>query len=166
MIGTLILLGLFGTDAAPGTGEIIAPASRTVTPAQVPATAAANASAEVPVGALAWAAPLDPADRAPYAIDWRQLLATDERVADIVRLTMSAAGAAVGVTIDQEDGRTPIIGTDGKAIQIWLKVADAFQDNAAFQGAGVRVAIAALIETDSVPFKRFERTSVLTVRQQ
>ena len=93
-------------------------------------------------------------------------MAEDETIAEIVRLTVSATGAAVGVEIDDGGERLPIIDTEGKKIQMWFLVDDGFQANAAFAGAGVAVGIAALIRTDAEPYKEFERTAILTVRQQ
>ena len=160
----LLLLGVLGGEVDVGTGPIIAQPASTVAALSVPAAGAVGN--DIPLGAYQWARPLDPADRAPYAFSFAQLLAPGEEIADIVRLTMSAAGAALGLEIDTSPGRIPIIGEDGNAVQVWFRVDEAFQENAAFTGAGVRIPIAFLVETNSSPFKRYERTAVLTVRQQ
>lgn len=165
MLTVLLCLGIIG--AAPpdaGTGDIIAIAERTVAPVTVPSVG--TSAAPIPLNAYQWRSPFDPADRAPYALDWKALLATDEKIASIVRLTMSASGAAIGIRIDDTAGRAPIIATDGKATQLWFRVEPEFQENTAFAGAGVQVAVAVLVRTDATPYKDFERTAVLTVRQQ
>lgn len=164
MLTALLMLEVMGGGVEVGTGPIIAPPASTAAALSVPVDSPVGT--DVPLGAYSWPRPLDPSDRAPYAFDFSQLLGSAERIADIVRLTMSAAGAAVGVEIDTSAGRTPIIGTEGKAVQIWFRVAEASQDDPAFTGPGVRVGVSILVETDAVPFKRFERTAVLTVREQ
>jgi hypothetical protein len=109
---------------------------------------------------------MDPADRFPHAFKFTQFLADAEKITSIERLTMSAAGASLGVQIDQSAGRAPIISDDGKAIQLWFLVADEFQGHPAFTGNGVEITVAALVRTDADPFHQLERTAVLTVRQQ
>jgi hypothetical protein len=135
------------------TGPIIATSERTVTIAKVSSAP------------YAWASTFDPADRAPYAIDWSQMLDQGEKIDEILMLTMSASGASVGVEFDSTEGREPIIGTDGKTIQFWFLCNPAFQRNVIFTGAGVQVSLSALIRTDADPYKEFERTAVLTVKQ-
>ena len=164
MLTHLILLGMFNTEIEAGTGEVIATTERTVTIAKTPN--ATSRASTLPLGSYPWTAHLDPSDRAPFAIDFTGLLDTGETIAEIVRLTVSATGASVGVEIDDSTDRIPIIDTDGKKIQMWFLVDEAFQANAAFAAAGVQVGIAALIRTNGDPYKDFERTAVLTVRQQ
>lgn len=155
-------LGIFGLEA--GVGEIVATAERTVSPVPVPTVVTSDAP--IPINAYQWLAPFDPSDRAPYAYDWSALLGNGETVTDIVRLTMSAAGAAVGVEIDTDPARAPIIDTDGLKTQLWFKVTDAMQNNPAFLGQGLSVGVSVLVKTSSEPFKMYERTAVLIVRQQ
>lgn len=120
----------------------------------------------VAAGPPGWQAAFDPSDRAPYAMDWTAMLEIGETIVDIVSLTMSASGASVGVQIDASTGRSPVIGPDGNMIQFWFLCDPLFQHDPAFLGAGVAVSISALIRTSATPFKEFERTAVLTVRQQ
>lgn len=163
MIVVLLLLGVLGEQTV-GTGPITAPAESTVTAVKVPTATAAPAP--LPIGAYQWPAPFDPADLAPYAMKFDTLLVGAEKIVDVERITMSASGASLGLQVATEDERKPIIGTDGKAVQIWLRGDPAFEYNPAFAGAGVKVGISFLVRTDSDPFKRFERTGVVTVRQQ
>jgi hypothetical protein len=150
--------------AITATGEIIASADRMLAVEAVP-SGGLNVVA-LPLQAAAWAAPFDPSDRAPYAIDWSDLLADGEAIEQIDKITMSAQGASVGVKVDTDDDRTPIISEDGTKTQLWFVCDAAFQQNAAFAGAGVQVGVSLLIRTDADPYKQFERTGVVTVRQQ
>jgi len=166
MLAHLIALGVLTVPTQPpaDVGSVIAGTQRTVSPLQVPSSAAVGDN--VPLGAYRWPAPMEPADRAPYAFDWSKILGTDEKIAEITRVTMSAAGAAVGVEIDSSTGRRPIISENGKAIQLWFLCLDAFQDNPVFGGNGVNITVTCRVRTDASPYKQFERTAVLTVRQQ
>ncbi|MBB5684298.1 hypothetical protein [Sphingobium boeckii] len=164
MLTHLIALGLFATEIEAGVGAVTAPSERTVIVTTSPGNAARGGN--LPIGSFAWTAHFDPSDRAPFAIDWSALLADDETIAEIVRLTISATGAALGVEIDEGAERLPIIDTEGKKIQMWFLVDDAFQGDAAFAGGGINVGVAALIRTSADPYKDYERTAVLTVRQQ
>jgi hypothetical protein len=159
-----IALGLVGSLPPAQVNTITAVAERTVTPARIPVGTAGTA--EIPVGASRFAAPMDPADRFPHAFAFGQFLGENEKIVSIERLTMSAAGASLGVQIDQSTSRAPIIGTDGKAIQLWFFCTEEFQAHPAFSGNGVQIAVSALVRTDAVPFHQLERTAVLTVRQQ
>lgn len=160
----LIAAGVIALEQPTGIGTIIARPSQTAA-IQIGSNSAV-ASAPIPNGAAVFGEPFDPSDRAPRAWDFTAQLADGETIVEIVRLTMMAAGAAVGVQIDSGGGRDPIIGTSGKVIQLWFKVNDAHQADAAFLGDGMSVGVAALVRTSSTPSRQYERTAVLTVRQQ
>lgn len=144
-------------------GDIIATADRTVTPTPIPSGSGTVSGVTT---AYPWAAPFDPADRTAFAIDWTRLLEAEETIAQIDDIRMSAEGASLGIQVDAAAGRAPIISTDGKMTQVWFLCDPAFQSDAAFLGAGVKVGLSVLIRTDSDPYKQFERTAVLTVREQ
>jgi hypothetical protein len=146
------------------TGAIVAVSDRTISVSPIPS--GASASSTLPQSAPVWAAPFDPADRAPYAIDWTKLLAAGETIIQIDRIAMSAEGASLGVQVDTAVARTPLISSDGKKTQVWFVCAPGFQTNAAFAGAGVQVGLSVLIRTSADPYKQYERTGVLIVRQQ
>lgn len=146
------------------TGPIIASLERTVAFQVVPAGSIASES--LPLNAAGWIAAFDPSDRAPFAIDWSELLADGETIAQIDRIRMSAEGAALGVRVDSGGGRSPIISTDGLKTQFWFICDEAFQSHPAFAGAGVQVGLSVLTRTSSDPYKLYERTAVLNVRQQ
>jgi len=153
-------------DAEPSpimlTGDISATADQTVV---VPATADTTQSgAGLPLGALAWKADFDPADRSPRAFNFTPLL-NGAKVAAVLRITMSAGGAAVGLMVDDDTARQPIIGTDGQRVQLWFFVDEALQNDPTFADGGVQVGISVKIQTDASPPQEYERTGVLTVRQ-
>jgi hypothetical protein len=89
-----------------------------------------------------------------------------ELIASISSITMTALGVSLGVQVDSDSDRVPIIDTGGQKVGLWFKVDDAFKQNAAFSGAGTKVGISVLVRTDATPYKELERTWVLTVAQQ
>jgi hypothetical protein len=166
MLLHLVAFGLIasnGTVVDARTGDVSTSAGQT---AAVHANSAGGSSgSDIPTPAIGWTQPLDPADRAFYAFDWSAWLGT-EKVASIERITMSALGASLGVQVDSDPDRTPIIDTLGRKIGLWFKVYDASQADPAFAAAGAKVGIAMLVKTDASPPKYYERTAILTVQQQ
>ena len=162
MIPILIALGVLGVSPA-AVGDITATADQTAKVSSVPTVAVSGV--EIPLGAVIWAQPLDPSDRAKRAIDFSSALPAGSKIFSIERLTVSAVGAALGFQIVQEDPRRPIIGTDGLKVQLWFCVDPAFQSNPAFSGNGTPVAVSVLVRTDADPYEEYERTNVQTVRQ-
>lgn len=164
MLVTLLAVGVL--DAAPltaGTGPLIAPAEAIVA---IPRLAAqAPVGTGIPLGAPIWPLSLDPSDTGPYAWDFSALFGDGVNIASVERLTISAAGAAVGVQIVTGAPSGPIITDDGHHVQVWFLVDAGDAAAAAFIGAGLQVAVAALVKTDQTPPREYERTAVLTVRQ-
>lgn len=147
-----------------GVGQINVPAERTAVMAKVQGTAVTSDT--IPLGATEWEQPFDPADHAPYAADFSEMLGDNERIARILRIRSSATAAALGIKIDDDPDYAPIIDQEeGKKVQVWPVVDPDLEDSDPFLAAGVRIPVATQIETDSTPPKRFERTSVLKVRQ-
>lgn len=164
MIAQLIAIGVFAAPAPPTTGEVSVPGERTAIVARVQAGAAVAAG--IPLGAVEWQQPYDPADHAPYAFDFSSLLEPDERVAEILAIRVSSAAAALGIMVDQSAGHAPLIdAAAGLKVQLWFVVSEELQEAATFLGSGVKIPITMKIATTSDPQKRFERTSVLMVRQ-
>lgn len=155
--------GLISDDVEVGTGTVTAGADQTAVLAAQ--TASGGTTSGLPIDAPVVKKPFDPSDRAPYAIDFTVHLADDETIAELRRITMSASGAAVGVQIDTDPVRPPLIDTGGKKAEAWLIVDDAFQANAAFSGAGIQVGISFLIRTSADPYREYERTIIVVVRQ-
>lgn len=113
---------------------------------------------------LAWVAPFDPADNAPYVFDLNAFL--DASPLDTVTsATISAAAAALGVEIDAAN--PPVVDQAGKRIAIWLKVADAYQGPSYFAGP-VKAAISiewTTVGSAGVPVETYQRSGNLTVVQ-
>ncbi len=163
MLLHLIAFGFLAVETPAGTGTITVPAGQlaVIKPGVVPVVAS-----PIPTDAASFPRPFDPADRRLYAMDWTQHLETGEKIIEILALTMLAPGVSAGVMIDSGGGRNPIIGTDGKRIQLWFRVSPGNQFDPVFNGAGLQVGVAVLVRTDSSPSQEYERTVVLTVRQQ
>lgn len=163
MIPVLIAAGFFEDEVVAETGTIIAAAEDTVL---VPKLAALTSiSNDLPLGALEHQRPLDPSSRRPFAVDLSAFLPADQEIGDIVRITMSAAGAAVGVIVESASPRQPIVDeSGGRKLQYWLSVVNGSQGNAAFSGAGLKVGIAFLIRTNGTIPQDDEHTVVHTVR--
>jgi len=167
MLATLLAFDIIpqGGDMPGGgdTGTVIATPARTAVLAIAqPATSVASG---VPLGATVWSQPFDPADHVPFAIDFAALLDEGEAIVEIEAITMSAAGAALGVAVDDAAPYGPIIDTAGKKVQLWFVVDDAHWSETAFSASGVQIPVAVRVATAGTPPKRFERTCVLMVRQ-
>lgn len=164
MIAQLVALGLFAAQQDEAFGPVNVPTERTALMAKVQSTAVTSDT--IPLGAVEWEQPFDPADHAPYAADFSALLGDNERIARILRIRSSATAAALGIMIDAAPEYAPVIDTtDGTKVQIWPVVDADLEDSDPFLASGVRIPVATQIETTSTPPKRFERTSVLRVRQ-
>jgi hypothetical protein len=122
----------------------------------------------LPPNARAWSPEMDPADIVDYEVTLagdNGLLETGEQVSTYT-LTMSAEGAALGVTISMVSGYEPSLINSNTGIKMWFYVDPAFLTNAAFSGTGVSVGIELTVNTSSVPSRRRQRTLVLKVAQQ
>lgn len=161
-----IAFGIIATSGSviePGVGNVIVPVGQT---ASAKGNAASSGSGTgIPATAYVWTQPLDPSDRNEYAMDWTSILGT-EKIASIQSLTMTALGVSLGVEVDSDSDRVPVIDTNGQKIGLWFRVDDAFKQNTAFAWPGTKIGISALIRTDSTPYRELERTWVLTVAQQ
>jgi hypothetical protein len=168
MLTHWIALGLIaGASGGDGgyseTGTVTAPADCTAVLLSVQSSSAGEATA--PRGAVPFRRPYDPADHAPYAIDFTAFLKPGEKIAEIVELRMNATAALLSVAIDDADDFNPIIDTAGKKLQVWFAVDEAQWAAASFGAGGVQLPVTARILTDAVPPSRWERTVILTVRQ-
>jgi len=158
MLVDLIVAGIIpvgGTEINPGTGTVSAPAGRTAQALAL--TVAGGAGPGIPPTAFTWSQPVDPLDRTFYVMDWSAWLGT-AKIASIQSLTMSAIAASLGVEVDTDADRVPMLDTGGQKIGLWLKVDPAFHANSAFISPGIKVGVAALIRTDEVPYQEFKRT--------
>lgn len=166
MLVDLVAFGMIavsGSSVDPGTGTVVVPEGAMVL---IDDTAAGNSVGGLPIGAFPWARPFDPSDRAPYAFDWSRLLDDGETIAEIVSMTISALGASLGVMVDTDPDRVPVIDGDHKRVGLWFIVAPDSQADPAFSAAGTKVGLSMLIRTTASPYREYERTAILTVRQQ
>lgn len=162
MLVTLIAAGVIPLEAAAGAGVFDVPPERIAVLANVQGTTAAGVG--IPLGAAAWQQPFDPSDHLAFGIDFRALLDSGETIVDIVALTMSSAGAALGVEIDTASGFAPVIDEDTRAkVQLWLLVDGGSQALSSFDASGVQLAVKCRVATTKA--KVFERSAVLSVRQ-
>ena len=121
----------------------------------------------IPRGSTIWKQVYDPADHVPFFADFSSILDTNEKIADIERIRLTASATALGLSVDLTPLYRPVIdAATGQKIRLWFTTDEATQEEAAFDKDGVQVGVTVRILTDSNPPKRFERTSVLTVRQQ
>lgn len=134
----------------------------------------------LPTNASLWTQPFDPWDRKEYVAEFDTVadgasgpvLERDEEgnvIEEIVEYTVevSAEAAALGVEISEEAGYEVELLSGNKQIQVWFEVAEAFRENAAFSGTGTYVAVEfTIVETNSSPPRRHQKTYVLQVAQQ
>lgn len=147
------------------TGVVIASPARTIILS--PIQPVNSVGAGIPLGAGVWLQNFDPADHAPYAFDFAQLLDAGEKIGQIDEIIMSAAAALLGVTVDSTVGSSPIIdATNGDKIQLWFEVDTVAWDAVWFELGGSLIPLTVRVTTNASPPKRYERTGVLTVRQQ
>jgi phage tail tape-measure protein len=122
----------------------------------------------LPPNASAWTQEMDPADIVDYQVTLAGtggLLETGETIASYT-LTMSAEGAALGVTIGSVGSYAPSLINSSTGVKLWLSVGSGFQSNAAFSGTGVSVGIELTVVTNSSPARTRQRTLVVKVAQQ
>ncbi|MDX3884035.1 hypothetical protein [Edaphosphingomonas haloaromaticamans] len=162
MLALLVAAGVVPEQSNPTTGPVDVPAERLAVAAKI--QTGLNIAVGIPLGAVAWQQPFDPADHLPFGISFTELLASDESIVAIERIGLSSAGAALGVIIDQSADRSPIIDeAGGRRIQLWFSVDPGFQASPTFDAAGVKVPVTCRVLTSKG--LRFERTAILSVRQ-
>lgn len=112
----------------------------------------------IPAGAVAWAQPLDPSDRADFVVQLGALL-TGEEIIATATATLLPEAVALGLTIIEDEAHGPSIADDTN-LEMWFEVEEEFRDNAAFVG-GADLPIEITITTDGD--RQFQRTMVLRV---
>lgn len=114
----------------------------------------------IPSGAIAWAQPLDPSDRADYVVQLRGLLTGDEIIAT-ASATLLPEAVALGLSIIEDAQHGPAI-ADETNLEMWFEVDEDFRENAAFRG-GADLPVEITVTTNATPPRRFQRTMVLRV---
>lgn len=107
----------------------------------------------------------DPRDFTNWRIAATSLLEADEWI-DTFELVLGAESVAAGLIISDTGPRAPSIIDDGKALLIWLSVAEDMQLDPIFDGSGVTLPIEVTIDTNSIPARTFQRTIAVKVAQQ
>ena len=165
MLTQLLTLGIFASASSGGgggteTGQISATPARTV---KVDVNQSGGVSAiGIPYGAPIWGQPFDPADRAPFAIDFSALLPGDEEIAAIDEIAISAAGSMLGLSVDLTTGYGPIIDEAvGKKIQFWPVVNMTYWNSLSFSAGGVMLPISFRILTNSTLPRRISSAEQL-----
>lgn len=123
----------------------------------------------IPRDAVEWGVPLGTYELLDYVMvcEGRLLEITGESIdPSSVVVTMSSEGAALGVEINEEDGRSPELIDDNKNIGLWLQVDPAFRDHPAFDGEGSKIPVELFFRTDSAPHREREGTWVVIVRKK
>lgn len=119
-----------------------------------------------PIGAKLIEYVMDPSDLIDIVYDARPMMAVDEAISDTWVLTMSAEGAAVGLTISSGGAYAPAKVLADGGVRFWLSVSGIQQANNIFLNSGIDIPITLRWDTTNVPKRTFERTMVITVRQR
>ena len=112
-----------------------------------------------------WAAPFNPADRAPYVIDLSVFLA-GELLDTITDFIVDVVAANMGVTEGTGD-RRPIVDRDNKRVAIWPQVDPAFQGPSYFT-TPVKARLIPTFTTvgaSGSPAETYRRSGYLTIAQ-
>lgn len=161
MIELLIAAGVIPLQVDVGSGTFDVAPERIAIAAKLQADT--PISVGTPNGAAVWQQPFDPADERPFGMSFQEVLDGDEHIVDILSISLSSAAAALGLEVDLDDGRAPLIDSNGQArLQLWFKVADGQQASPSYDANGVRFPVAFRVKTDKGA--RIRRSAVLTVR--
>ncbi|MFC3711277.1 hypothetical protein ACFOMD_01760 [Sphingoaurantiacus capsulatus] len=108
---------------------------------------------------------MDPSEVLDFVFDFAALLEPGEVIDDFA-LTMSAEGAALGLSVLEAPDRGATLIEGDRAVRLWVGVEPGAQNDAAFAGDGLQVGIELRATTNSEPPRTRERTFALTVRQR
>lgn len=109
--------------------------------------------------------PFDPSDEQAYEMDLADGLGEGEVVTAFV-LAVAEPGAAWGVSVREDGDFAAELIDDGTAIRFYPAVAEDERAAARWRGFGRRVVISASVTTNAEPWRGFERSFALRVRQQ
>ena len=116
----------------------------------------------IPSGAIAWAQPLDPSDRADYIVQMGSLLEEGEIIASATVRPLPEA-VALGLVIIEDEDHGPWIANDTN-IELWFEIVEELREAAIFKSTAL-LPIEITIDTDADLPRRFQRTLVLKVVQ-
>lgn len=123
----------------------------------------------IPLNAVVWDQPMDPADIIDYQADFRDgqfpVLEATEVITAFVP-TLPADAVALGVEIMSGGGYDPTSEEGDTSVKVWFKVDSGYQLNPAYDGEGQNFGVMFHITTDNAPAREREKTYVLTVAQQ
>lgn len=114
----------------------------------------------IPAGAIAWAQPIDPSDRADFLVQFARLL-TGGEVIQSASVSLLPEAVALGLKIIEGGAHGPSIANETN-IEIWFEVEEALRENIAFRG-GADLPVEITIHTNATPPRRFQRTMVVRV---
>lgn len=129
------------------------------------AAAEAEFSGEAGLSApIAWAGRLDPRETLDFIMDLSGLL-DPQHDEEVVSWSAAASleAAAAGVVIQSAPPFAPELVEDGRAMRIWVSVAPASRDSAAFAGEGLGVVLTASATTNTAAARDRFRSFLLTV---
>lgn len=161
MLALYIAAGIFGGPLSPADGDMTAPKERVVVIPRVQSKVLVAIGA--PLGAPRYEQAYDPSDHGEYAMYFGDRLQDGEIIADIEYIGISAAGAALGISIDVTAGHIPRITNDGGHVQYWPLVDPDEWSARAFDATGTDVVVKARIVTSGG--RRWERSAIHEVRQ-
>lgn len=120
----------------------------------------------IPALAQIFEASMDPADEVDWVLDFSDLLEPGEQVL-VYTLELMAEAIALGLEIMTGGDRDHQLIESDTALLFWLRVADGYKLNVAFDGqGGTTLPIVVTIITNSVPARTRQRTALVRVVQQ
>ncbi len=116
-----------------------------------------------PTAAVAFQAVMDPSDRVDFIARFASLLEEGELI-DTVSIALYPEAVALGFSILEGAGLGPSI-INNDAVLFWVEVEAGMREGSQFN-SGARMPIEFTITTNATPFRRFQRTLIITVVHQ
>jgi hypothetical protein len=118
----------------------------------------------IPAKAVAFTASADPYDLVEWVAECADKILEPGEAISTYTLNLHSEAIALGVSIRNDGAYVPLLVDANKSIQFWIEVDPSFREDPAFQ-SGFKVAIVILVNTESVPPRRRQRTWVATLEQ-
>lgn len=119
----------------------------------------------IPPTASSFPDAMDPTDYLDFQVDLGETLLQAGELIESYSLTLLPESVAAGLTISSETGRQDQL-VGGTSIHFWLYVDAGMRSDPIFSGSGSTLGIEVTVVTNSIPFRRLERTVTITVAQQ